>query len=286
MTCLTSDIINIFMAKFSSFHDPVRLDFINQKLNWHGSDTSERYHSTGNRIFSDYDITYDMNAYGFRCDQFDTTNQYPNLAYLGCSVTEGIGLPSQDTWAYRLHSEIKGRHTDKHLPFYNLGMGGASLDQIARMVTQVWPILQPKVVFAHLPDPYRKEVAFDKTVYSWMSNMPFEDRVNTTRLFIDDSYTTYQIEKNFCIMQEYFTKYNTTCFYTYWTNVPKHKSTIHYEEILGTRYPNFKKIDTLFLYSDKARDNMHPGKIANSTHASNVNNLTRDLVDEILNCNK
>lgn len=276
------------MTKITSFHDPVRDEFQNKILQWNGSDTKDRFLKSGNRLFSESDISYRMNSYGFRCDEFDSQSTTPTIAYIGCSVTEGIGLPSDKTWPYVLHENIRQRNPNTHLPYYNLGMGGASMDHISRMVTQVWPILQPRIAFAHFPDPYRREVAYDGHRYQWMSNMTYEDKFGTARLLIDDTYVTYQTEKNLSLMQEYFSKYNTVCLYTYWTNAPESETTIKYDRILmQERYPNFKKIDTIFYYyPDTARDNMHPGLIANSNHANNVSKLTRDVVDEILSCNK
>jgi len=63
-------------------------------------------------------ITYSHNSRGFRDREFDNT---PSGIALGCSITEGVGVPAESTWSSQLSNLLKTN-------IWNLGVGGGSLD--------------------------------------------------------------------------------------------------------------------------------------------------------------
>jgi len=98
-------------------------------------------------------ISYKYNKYGFRCDEFD--DRAAGIA-LGCSHTEGTGLPEQSSWPSVL-SKLLGIHV------WNLGVGAVSLDTVFRLLDYWLPKLSPKFVTICIPSTSRVEVFQNKT---------------------------------------------------------------------------------------------------------------------------
>ena len=93
-------------------------------------------------------ITYKINSYGFRCDEFDDRDC---MLALGCSFTIGIGLPVESTWP-----QIVGRQLG--LVPYTMAWGGTSADTCFRLAEYWIPRLSPKAVFMLAPPPSRFEL--------------------------------------------------------------------------------------------------------------------------------
>lgn len=92
-------------------------------------------------------ITYVFNHQGFRCDEFDDR---PAGMALGCSFTEGVGIPLDDTWPAVL-SGLVGQH------IWNLGIGGGAMDTCFRMLDHYIDVLNPKFVVLCQPPAHRFE---------------------------------------------------------------------------------------------------------------------------------
>jgi hypothetical protein len=134
----------------------------NQELEWLPTDTKENY----DRLIQDPDhqkyfadmgwdqpkaITYKLNSYGFRADEFDSE---PCMVALGCSYTVGIGLPDHVTWARQTATALE-------LKCANLAWGGYSADSCYRL-TEYWiPKLKPVYVCMLAPPRHRVEVLLD-----------------------------------------------------------------------------------------------------------------------------
>src|ERR1700756_242977 len=107
----------------------------NQTLDWLPSDTAENYvkkNKFGPNLYQPDTFKYKFNSHGFRCDEFNLTSELP-VVFLGCSSTEGIGLPLGHTWAYQLHQKIVGK-TDLKIPYWNLALGGTGIDTQAHLL--------------------------------------------------------------------------------------------------------------------------------------------------------
>jgi hypothetical protein len=77
----------------------------NKTLDWMATDSEQRYQELVKKTecreyFAEQGwdqpgaITYKLNSYGFRADEFDGG---PYLVALGCSFTVGIGIPESQT---------------------------------------------------------------------------------------------------------------------------------------------------------------------------------------------
>jgi hypothetical protein len=93
-------------------------------------------------------ITYQYNSHGFRTPEFD--NKKAGLA-LGCSFTEGIGLPIESVWVSVLSALL-------NFPIWNLGVGGSSTDSCFRLLDHYLNYLNIEFVVACIP--YKKRFEF------------------------------------------------------------------------------------------------------------------------------
>lgn len=128
-----------------------------QLLLWNGSDQEQLYRKNlsqrDTRLMIEslrwdkIEITYRYNSHGFRCDEFDDR---PCALALGCSFTEGTGLPIEMTWPTYL-SELLDIHV------WNLGSGGGTIDTVFRMLEYYIDKLHPRMIFILIPPQDRLE---------------------------------------------------------------------------------------------------------------------------------
>ena len=92
-------------------------------------------------------ITYKFNSHGFRSDEFVGDG----IVFLGCSLTVGIGMDLERTWAHRIATSF-------NLKNWNLGQGGGANDTCFRLGDYWIPKLKPKMVCMLSPSKYRIEI--------------------------------------------------------------------------------------------------------------------------------
>jgi hypothetical protein len=147
----------------------------NQTLEWLPTDTKENYEKLiqdpGHaKYFAEMGwdqpgaITYRLNSYGFRADEF---NGNPCLVALGCSYTVGIGLPDEVTWARQTASAL-------NLQCANLAWGGYSTDSCYRLAEYWIPKLKPAYVCMLAPPRSRIELLLDQSALRVPQQLPFE----------------------------------------------------------------------------------------------------------------
>lgn len=110
-------------------------------------------------------ITYKINSNGFRCDEF--VKGEPYLVALGCSFTNGIGLPLETIWP-----ELVGKALG--LKVANLSWGGSSADTCYRLAEYWVPKLQPKLVVMLAPPQDRMELLLDEPSVRHLRNIPVD----------------------------------------------------------------------------------------------------------------
>lgn len=128
----------------------------NSKFLWSGSDDkishlrSEKTHPEKFNYWKNRPINYNYNNRGFR-SEFDFEPGMEGDIYLGCSFTEGIGLPLKCSWPSLLSAELGVRG-------FNLGTGGYSIDSCFRYLVSAYQFgLKFKRVFLLVPPPNRYE---------------------------------------------------------------------------------------------------------------------------------
>lgn len=92
-------------------------------------------------------ITYKFNSHGFRSDEFVGDG----IVFLGCSLTVGIGMDLERTWAHRIATSF-------NLKNWNLGQGAGANDTCFRLGEYWIPKLRPKMVCMLSPSKYRIEI--------------------------------------------------------------------------------------------------------------------------------
>jgi hypothetical protein len=125
---------------------PFSWNLKNKTVSWSGLDNLNNCDP-----FWNIPISYQYNNQGFRTH--DLTSQIDkevNIA-LGCSHTEGIGLPIEMTWPAEIEQQTK-------ITTLNLGLGQGSTDTVARILTNVSGLFSIKNVYILWPAFNRFEI--------------------------------------------------------------------------------------------------------------------------------
>jgi len=111
--------------------------FFNQQFIGHPPNTVSEYHTSDDEdrflknleirpkdwIWRNKKIIYKHNKHGHRCENPEDIDLNNYILFVGCSHTEGIGLPIEETYSYLVAKEL---NTD----YYNMGLAGAGNDSI------------------------------------------------------------------------------------------------------------------------------------------------------------
>ena len=230
---------------------------------WCPGDTIENYSpilKTGiPNKYTPTDITYKFNEYGFRCDSFNLNSELP-IVFLGCSYTEGTGLPIDKVWSSLLLNKIREK-TNKEIPYWSLALGGKGIENQVSILYDFVQIHSPKYVFCLFPPPGRRDYWVDSKEQVWIpnpirhKNQPFVDK-----LFSDPDYIKHEDHRSvrtLSLIQQTIpeSKIVATC----WDKTLSKDTSIFYETLAS-----FSNI-TYFIFpdfrnQDLAKDNQHPGE--------------------------
>jgi hypothetical protein len=128
----------------------------NQTWQWLNSDSVEDFQKNLKNNYDllksngwiDKTVTYKLNNYGFRCDNF---SHEENIVFLGCSITMGIGLNYEDLYVTKVSQSLG-------LKCNNLGLAASSNDTAFRLALIYLKELKPKIVVLHNQFSGRMEV--------------------------------------------------------------------------------------------------------------------------------
>lgn len=214
----------------------------NKTVRWFGKDNEQlflknRKQLIENNIETDFD--YKFNSDSFRNEQLSTQ---PNIVYLGCSFTLGVGIPVERRWS-RLVSD--------HFNLYenNLAIGGGSNDSAFRLAYYWLPILKPTAVVFHSTIESRIEVLRQKN-HSNDQSQHLNLTVSNPRnfdlyklwLYTDENHHLNRLKNVYALS-----------YYCHSLNIP----------LLVTKYD-------LVNWIDKGRDLLHPGVKTNQLIANKV----------------
>lgn len=139
-------------------------------------------------------IEYQYNSHGFRTAEFD---QQKTAIALGCSFTEGIGLPVEQTWPVLLGEKIS-------MPIFNLGVAGLSLDGCFRLFEYYITTLNVSTAFLLMPEIFRFELHKQHSIYSFLPgveyNQSWESETFEKTWVLSDSNSYYNRKKNILSM--------------------------------------------------------------------------------------
>ena len=146
--------------------------------------------------FEGPEFKYFLNEYGFRSKKFSEFNKNNvNILFLGCSITQGVGLPENSTWYKKLIDKISNENPSKKIDFYNIAMSGIGVHtSIKNLITFLNKVGKPNYIFAYFPD-FTRSLIWDKDE-SMYFNVHFRE-------IFDGSFPKREIEysKN-CINQD------------------------------------------------------------------------------------
>ena len=79
----------------------------NKSLKWYGNDNLSAFNQIeDHKDFTTDNVTYTLNAHGYRGDNIDDESDFTVLV-VGCSHTFGIGLDDTQCWPYHLKEFLK-----------------------------------------------------------------------------------------------------------------------------------------------------------------------------------
>lgn len=130
-------------------------------------------------------LTYDINSHGFRTKELDSFDS-DSIMILGCSMTFGVGVHEESTYAHQLSKYLDA-------PIINLGYPGGSLDAIYRIYSYWQPKIKSKVTIILIPPGRRFESAANDEYrfwYKWgIHNMTAMKEEGGSRAFLADKLT-------------------------------------------------------------------------------------------------
>ena len=127
------------------------VDTINKIIN---NNISEDMFNNTLKYYLANPISYSLNSYGFRSDEFSL--EEPGNVFLGCSDTFGVGHRLEHSWPYLLTKLKFPNHK-----IYNLGAPGSGSDTHFRLMNGLKTKMKIKNIFHWLPIRTRYEIFMD-----------------------------------------------------------------------------------------------------------------------------
>ena len=191
-----------------------RKDMRSATSNWAGRDHPERFQKLLEHPekaqrrrelgFLESDcISYAYNKFGFRADEFDDR---PAGIALGCSFTEGIGIPVEATWPAQL-SVLLGQHV------WNLGVGASSADTAYNLIEHYIDKLNTKFVVMCVPPRDRFEFFQNTTPIRILGNDLTLYKHFFMEWFATDENSLINRQKNILAIQQLCLQRGIPCYY-------------------------------------------------------------------------
>ncbi len=224
----------------------------NLTIPWCGTDKLENYKSNtqfGPNLYTQNELEYKFNSDGFRCDEFTLPSDL-NIVFLGCSCTEGIGLPIEQTWSYILLEKIKHK-TKKNIPYWSLAVGGSGFD--AQSENLYWLSQKTKIdfVFSFMPPFQRRDFCYSSNNLQMWTPMSYGHNKQIDQIFIDDDYSLHQTHRSLKLLDSVISANNATAYTTTWASPA--------DDLEIQKYKNLNYFFSHILNIDIARDDLHPG---------------------------
>jgi hypothetical protein len=236
-------------------------DRANTVTEWLPYDSAENYkpvNHCGPNLYNPGGFQYKFNDNGFRCDSFSLQSDIP-IVFLGCSCTEGIGLPIEHTWSYQLLSKIRA-HTGKNIPYWSLALGGAGVDTQANCLYWLSQKTDIKYIFGLLPPMSRREYCFESPdTIMWGPSTDTKNPIS--KLFADKHFSTFQDRRSLMLIDSIRKSSDAKILLSDWNS----DTTEGYKD-----FPNLNFVPNTIRNIDLARDSMHYGPTYHKEFSSMV----------------
>lgn len=226
---------------------------INQTEYWSQTDKEELFrpvHQGNINLYNPKEFTYIYNEEGFRCDSFQLPSELP-IIFMGCSCTEGIGLPLEHTWSYRIVTRIR-ETTGKIIPYWNIALGGAGIDTQAQYLYWLSQRIDFKYVFGLMPPSARREYAYvTGHPQLWCPGHNSSNLVD--KLFSDREYSLYQDRRSLMLIDSVTKLKKSKIWMSEWVMNLSESNELYKD------FPDISFIEHDVRNVDLARDWMHFG---------------------------
>lgn len=237
-------------------------------MQWHATDKEESYsplQPDGSFNYSTTNIDYKFNSDGFRCDEFTDPSDLP-ITFIGCSFTEGIGLPLDQCWPKMLISMIKSqpKFAQASIPHHSIALSGTGIDSAAYFLPNAALVTKPKYIIGFFNSVYRRDYCVTDThirhwIYHDADDLYFRKEIN--RLFSDRYFALHQTYRSLQTIDLVAQLHNATAYIMIANNdevkIPSsmfRSTKIEYCSISKELSP--AHLSTALRL---ARDNQHPG---------------------------
>lgn len=171
----------------------IKSPYINERANvqqFAHSDSEELFTKNKKELGSDWiwhdkEITYKFNRYGYRMKELEEVDFNNYYAFFGCSFGVGIGLPLEETYAYKIAQQA-------NVDYVNASVGGSSIEfahiNFIELFTHA-PKL-PKKVIINWPEITRTCFWYKDRLEFYLAN-----KINSEP-FWEDAYRSFILEES------------------------------------------------------------------------------------------
>lgn len=233
----------------------------NKSLKWYGNDNLSAFNQIeDHKDFTTDNVTYTLNAHGYRGDNIDDESDFTVLV-VGCSHTFGIGLDDTQCWPYHLKEFLKQNY--KNPKVINMACPGGSNDWIARVIATSIDTIKPDLVIPVWTYPNRREAVWDSGLL-WPLNteLPSGPEAEKHRL---------EFQSHFMTINENSDHYNW--MKNHWLVKFACQNTTLIESHVTELYDLQNNLNKIIGYVDVARDNKHFGPKVHFHFADKLYNI-------------
>jgi hypothetical protein len=116
----------------------------------HDYETCVDHNSETRKNIPDLSLTYKLNNYGFRSDDFSIEEAKNNFLFSGCSYTQGTGVPYSMTWAYQFNTLLNKEK------LFNIGVSSNNIQiSVSNVFEYIKKFGNPSGIFLLLPQQHR-----------------------------------------------------------------------------------------------------------------------------------
>lgn len=209
------------------------------------------------KIVKKDDWKYIINRYNFR-DIWDLNSNKEKIGFFGCSFTFGEGIKTEDTFPYLVSEQF-------NLNRFNFGVGGSSVQRVARTFSAVTKLIDLKYAVITLPH-WHRQMYIDDTgkIINLIPHWPhekFED-LNEKLTDLDEEYYVVQAASFITWIADIAELKGIKLIFSSWDHPLNDLCKVMYPSLTINPFPNI---------DDKcARDKLHPGILSQQSHAEQI----------------